>query len=53
MRIGGGDMKESSVAMAWSGLLQVVSGVFTSFPSRAGAGELLSNSIRSPWAWEK
>jgi hypothetical protein len=41
------------VAVAWSGLLQVVSGVFVSLPSRAGAGELPSSSIRSSWAWEK
>jgi hypothetical protein len=46
-------MRESSVAMAWSGLLQVVSGVLTSFPSRAGTGELPSRSIRSSWAWGK
>jgi hypothetical protein len=53
MRIGGGGVKESSVAVEWSGLLQVVSGVFASFLSRAGAGELPSSSIRSSWAWEK
>jgi hypothetical protein len=53
MRIGNGDVTESSVAVAWSGLLQVVSGVFASFPSRAGTGELPSSSIRSSWAWEK
>jgi hypothetical protein len=27
--------------------------VSASFSSRAGAGELLSSSIRSSWAWEK
>jgi hypothetical protein len=53
MRIGGGVVKESLVAEAWSGLLQVVSGVFASFPSCAGAGELPSSSIRSSRAWEK
>jgi hypothetical protein len=53
MRIGGGVMKESSVDVAWSGLMQVVSGVFASFPFRAGTGELPSSSIRSSWAWEK
>jgi hypothetical protein len=53
MRIGGGDVKESSVVVVRSGLLQVVSGVFALFPSRAGTGELPSNSNRSSWAWEK
>jgi hypothetical protein len=46
-------VKESSVAVVWSGLLQVVLGVFASFPSHASAGELPSSSIRSSWAWEK
>jgi hypothetical protein len=53
MQIGGGDVKESLVAAVGSGLLQVLSGVFASFPSRAGADELPSSSNRGSWAWEK
>jgi hypothetical protein len=53
MRFGGGDVRENLTTVAWAGVLQVVSRACASFPSRAGAGELLPSSNWGSWVREK